>query len=167
MIDKICKEDLEILRINLLLCNFELANEEEAEYKLFLKKNNLNLIKCKMCDPVDKSPMFIAYVNLMSVVCVYQVGHNTYIVNDESKEYVICNYSLKKFIKNFNLNSLFLRVSRENVINVKKICKVINNKKNNKIEIILFGNIKCCVNKSYKNDFLNLYCKRVGNVVKW
>ncbi len=167
MIDEICKEDLEILKINLSSCNYVLANEDEAEYKLFLKKNDLNLIKCKMCDPVDKTPMIFTYLNVLSVICAYQVGHNTYIISDDRKEYVICNYSLTKFIKNFNLNSLFLRVSRESVINIKKISKVFNNKKNNKIEIILIGNIKCCVNKSYKNDFLNLYCNMIGNVVKW
>ena len=123
MIDEIYKQDLDIIKMNLTTSNFILTSEEEAEYKLFLKKIDHKIIKCKMCDPVDKSPMLIANVNVLSVICAYQVGHNTYMVCDEQKEYVICNYSLKKFIKNFNLNSLFLRVSRENVINIKKICK--------------------------------------------
>ena len=64
-----------------------------------------------------------------------------YLYDGENKEYVICNYSLKKILSDEKFSALFLRVSKENVININKIKNVIINK-NNKIEIRLVnGNI--------------------------
>lgn len=139
-------------------------NENEAD--LILSRNNKKneSIRCKEYDPIDHKPGLVKRLNVNLIVNICKIAHNVYFYDDNNKEYVICNYSLKKILCDEKFSALFLRVSKENVINVNKIKNVIINK-NNKIEVRLVNGNIVFVNNTYKKDFMNVYCEKSGYVI--
>lgn len=156
------KLNLDIIEktINLKFTN----NVEEADLILSRIKKEKEYIKCKECDPIDRKPRLLKYLNTLSIVNICKIAHNVYLYDGENKEYVICNYSLKKILSDEKFSALFLRVSKENVININKIKNVIINK-NNKIEIRLVNGNIVFVNNTYKKDFISVYCEKSGYVI--